>query len=208
MTKQKPCKQCGVEFAPKHGNMRYCSTECSKIARSRRGRRWALEHKESVRESSRKWRAKNRARSRETSRRWREENRERHLKLCQEWASENPGRLREGTRKWRAANPDKVGAASARRASIELAGNASYEDIEAKWEAGDQTCCLCGTPIDPDLPSNHREGRTLEHLTPIMRGGRHDIDNLDFAHRSCNSSKGNMTLEEYKAWLASQGERS
>lgn len=40
--------------------------------------------------------------------------------------------------------------------------------------------------------------RTIEHITPIARGGGHDIDNIDFAHRICNSSKGNRTLEEYR----------
>lgn len=43
--------------------------------------------------------------------------------------------------------------------------------------------------------------RTLEHLTPIVRGGRHDIDNLDFAHFRCNSSKNSKTLEEWREWL-------
>nr|DAK85120.1 MAG TPA: HNH endonuclease [Caudoviricetes sp.] len=47
----------------------------------------------------------------------------------------------------------------------------------------------------------HRQSRTLEHLTPIARGGTHDIDNLDFAHWSCNASKGTKTLEEYREWL-------
>ena len=41
---------------------------------------------------------------------------------------------------------------------------------------------------------------TLEHLTPISRGGKHDLDNLGFSHRACNTSKGSKTLEEYRAW--------
>jgi 5-methylcytosine-specific restriction endonuclease McrA len=39
--------------------------------------------------------------------------------------------------------------------------------------------------------------RTIEHLTPITRGGRHDLDNIDFAHYGCNSSKGARTTEEH-----------
>lgn len=42
--------------------------------------------------------------------------------------------------------------------------------------------------------------RTLEHLTPVARGGTHNIDNLDLAHYGCNSSKGAKTLEEYREW--------
>ena len=44
--------------------------------------------------------------------------------------------------------------------------------------------------------------RISEYLTPLHRGGRHDINNIDFAHRSCNDSKGTKTLEEYRAWQA------
>ncbi len=44
--------------------------------------------------------------------------------------------------------------------------------------------------------------RTIEHLTPIIRGGRHDLDNIDFAHRACNTRKRDKTLEEYRAWQA------
>ena len=42
--------------------------------------------------------------------------------------------------------------------------------------------------------------RLTERLSPIARGGRHDIDNLAFAHLSCNASKGAKTLEEYREW--------
>lgn len=69
-----------------------------------------------------------------------------------------------------------------------------------RWEAGDKTCILCGEPIDPTLKAPHNMSRTIEHLTPIARGGHHDIDNIDFAHYSRNSSKGAKTLEEYREW--------
>lgn len=38
---------------------------------------------------------------------------------------------------------------------------------------------------------------SLEHIISISKGGSNDINNLDIAHKSCNSSKGNKTLEEY-----------
>lgn len=52
----------------------------------------------------------------------------------------------------------------------------------------------------PTLKAPHNMSRTIEHLTPIARGGRHDIDNIDFTHYGCNSSKGAKTLEEYREW--------
>lgn len=46
----------------------------------------------------------------------------------------------------------------------------------------------------------HNMSRTIEHLTPIARGGRHDLDNIDFAHYGCNAQKQDRTLEEYREW--------
>jgi predicted RNA-binding Zn-ribbon protein involved in translation (DUF1610 family) len=42
--------------------------------------------------------------------------------------------------------------------------------------------------------------RTADHVVPLCRGGAHSIDNLVIACRSCNSSKGRKTLEQ---WLES-----
>lgn len=112
----------------------------------------------------------------------------------------NRERICEQRRTWRANNPDKVGATEARRAQAELEGNATTELIETKWEASDKTCILCGKPIDPTLKAPNNMSRTIEHLTPIARGGRHDLDNIDFAHYGCNAQKRDRTLEEYREW--------
>lgn len=42
-----------------------------------------------------------------------------------------------------------------------------------------------------------RNCRTLEHLVPLCRGGRHVIDNADMACRSCNSRKAGRTPLEF-----------
>lgn len=102
---------------------------------------------------------------------------------------------RERMKKYRDTNKD-----AARKAKAELEGNATPKLIETKWEAGDKTCILCGEPIDPTLKAPHNMSRTIEHLTPIARGGRHDIDNINFAHYGCNAQKQDRTLEEYREW--------
>ena len=121
-------------------------------------------------------------------RRWLEDpaNKERHYANIKRWATRNP---------------DKVADFRVRRAKTELEGNATRELVNAKWDASDKTCRLCGTRIDDTLSSPHPMPLTLEHLTPISRGGRHDIDNIDFAHRACNTKKGPKTLDEYRDWV-------
>lgn len=151
-------------------------------------------------EKMRKYYADNKERLREHRRKYDEANRERIRERDRAWRNANKETVNESIRRWRANNPDKVGAATARRAKAELEGNATPKLIETKWEAGDKTRILCGEPIDPTLKAPHNKSRTIEHLTPISRGGRHDIDNIDFAHYGCNAQKQDRTLEEYREW--------
>ena len=38
---------------------------------------------------------------------------------------------------------------------------------------------------------------SIDHVVPLSRGGKHEIENLLPACRSCNSSKGAKLLEEW-----------
>lgn len=51
-------------------------------------------------------------------------------------------------------------------------------------------CQLCGKPIDLDLPYNHDMAISLDHVIPLALGGAHEPNNIQLAHRICNSSKG------------------
>lgn len=233
--KPKICKRCGTEFTPKSANGKYCTSECAKLAKreSHReaNRRYKQRHKERVDAYNREYRKQNREalrqqyreyyakniearrqKSRENSKRWRDNNIELARERQRQWRSNNLDIVRERTRKsvmkWRANNPNKAGAYNARRTQAELEGDATPQLIEAKWEASNKTCLLCGDPIDTNLPLRHRSARTIEHLTPLIRGGRHNLDNIDFAHRACNTRKRDKTLEEYREWQASRQQAS
>lgn len=52
-------------------------------------------------------------------------------------------------------------------------------------------CSLCGQPLGSDV--------TLEHNTPLSRGGTHTAANLSLAHLRCNCQKGRLTLAEWRA---------
>lgn len=55
---------------------------------------------------------------------------------------------------------------------------------------GTLTCILCGKQIATGEDS-------LEHKTPLSRGGTNDYDNLGISHINCNSKKYTMTLDEW-----------
>ena len=48
-------------------------------------------------------------------------------------------------------------------------------------------CALCGKPIRWDE-------LTVDHILPKSLGGSDKIENLQFAHRECNNSKGNKYI--------------
>lgn len=46
---------------------------------------------------------------------------------------------------------------------------------------------------------------TVDHRTPIARGGSNGIENLVPACNSCNSKKGTRTEPEFRLWLTAVG---
>jgi 5-methylcytosine-specific restriction endonuclease McrA len=54
-------------------------------------------------------------------------------------------------------------------------------------------CCYCGRDLKGAKPCEIN----LDHLTPRSKGGDNDATNLITACKSCNSSRGNKSLEDY-----------
>ena len=50
-------------------------------------------------------------------------------------------------------------------------------------------CGVCRNPIDYDAHYLHPLSFTIDHITPINRGGDDVLDNLQAAHRKCNRDK-------------------
>ena len=98
--------------------------------------------------------------------------------------------ISEYGRQWRKDNPDKNREKSRIRRARKNGATIGPVDEAAIYER-DGACIYCGS--DKDL--------TLDHLTPLSRGGPHTQDNLAVACRSCNSSKGTKPLED---WLQTQ----
>lgn len=68
----------------------------------------------------------------------------------------------------------------------------TVRDKHRKLIAADQPPChICGQPIDYGIRDGyHPEAFTIDHITPIARGGSDTMDNLAAAHRKCNRTKG------------------
>lgn len=119
--------------------------------------------------------------------RFRAKNPEKSKATYTRWLSRNPGANYQATKKWRANNPDAVLAANERRRALKA--NAPTFAITAKdvEKLLRKPCAYCGKP------SQH-----LDHVIPLSRGGSHSIGNLVQACASCNTSKNNKFIMEWR----------
>ncbi len=58
----------------------------------------------------------------------------------------------------------------------------------------DNQCCWCGRPMQQTHPFRW-DYETIEHLTPLSKGGTNDMDNLALAHKKCNEDRGTEDRE-------------
>jgi 5-methylcytosine-specific restriction endonuclease McrA len=153
-------------------------------------RRWTADNAEHVREKARLWRQKNADRLRakrlasgvdrtETkrvkSRAYYAANREARQVKHREYYRDNTDKRYA----WKAARRARLAGAVCTATRKQIA------DLKLVWG-----CCAYCFRSDRRL--------TVDHLTPLSRGGSHTIDNLVPACRPCNSSKGTRTLSEFR----------
>jgi 5-methylcytosine-specific restriction endonuclease McrA len=115
-----------------------------------------------------------------------------HCKLRQngnivDWQHKNPEKTQFQNKKYRQANPEKVknwdrNAKVKRRRLLAEAEFDSTITLEAVIERDKYTCQLCNEPCS-------REDASIDHRKPLSKGGNHTWDNIQLAHKRCNSSK-------------------
>jgi 5-methylcytosine-specific restriction endonuclease McrA len=112
----------------------------------------------------------------ERAAKWNRENSDRHNEIGSQWSRNN----REKTRLyWQN-----------RRARIKASGGrVSHEELVALREKQRDKCAACQSRLGTKLH--------LDHVMPLILGGRHEIDNIQLLCRSCNSSKGGMHPEKW-----------
>jgi 5-methylcytosine-specific restriction endonuclease McrA len=56
-------------------------------------------------------------------------------------------------------------------------------------------CFICGKEFYKENPA------TLEHIIPVSKGGKSDIDNLVLSHQKCNRIRGNISFIKAMKWV-------
>lgn len=76
-----------------------------------------------------------------------------------------------------------------RRRAAKLGAEAEHVSLDDVVKRDGVACYLCGHETD-------RDDRTLDHVVPLTRGGKHAPSNVRVAHRRCNSKKGAKLVSE------------
>lgn len=66
---------------------------------------------------------------------------------------------------------------------------AKYKRARTKILQTQETCALCGKPVDKGLKYPHPLSATVDHIIPLAKGGTNAADNLQLAHWTCNRQK-------------------
>lgn len=113
----------------------------------------------------------------------------------------NPQWNAEYEKKYRAT--EKRSASRQRRRSALYSAEGSHTNDELLLLRENQKHCVsCGTKFSPETPS------TVDHKTPLCRGGSNSIENLHLLCGPCNSSKRDKTWEEYLEWRTTKSSRN
>ena len=154
-------------------------------------------------ETTKIWKEKNRHRHATHSKTWRSKNVERHAQYSRNWYLDNRKRaldrerlryksnsdhIKKNVKIWRLNNKLRVDEYGHRRRAAKL-NNGVFLVIDKELQRfANSTCVVCGS--DKEI--------TLDHIIPISRGGRHSVGNLQPLCRSCNSSKQDKFMVEWR----------
>lgn len=186
-----PCKKCG-------SIRRYKNGECAECSKRRRDE-WRKNNPDKERERKNKWRKNNPEKERKRHSRWRHNNpeyTERKREYKRKWDARNRGKIRERLRiyrlhnkhkederkrKWHEKYPGKSSEyARNRRARLSNnGGTISDEEWQQLCDHYNNQCLACGSA----------EELTLDHIIPLVKGGKHDISNAQPLCNSCNAKK-------------------
>lgn len=202
------CSKCGLEkpidqFQKDKSKKSGYKSQCKQCIRDNPGRveylkNYRVDHRDYYREKHSEYRARNREKLRDDSRKRYRENPEK----ARIYYAKNKDRLFDYYRRYRKTEHGKAIkiVERVRRRSVVCIGDNDIT-IEALYNRSTGICALCGGYCDFNdyvyrgttfIAGNHYP--SIDHIVPISKGGSHTWDNVQLAHKQCNSIKSDKTL--------------
>lgn len=159
-----------------------CKREQSNIYR--------INNLDSSRSRVKNWQENNREQTRINAKQWTANNSERVRELSRLRYAKNPEKQREAETRWIEKNPNAKAIANQVRRSRENNGKRFLVTDKEIAKIKAAPCFACGS----------KDRVEIEHLIPVSRGGDYSIGNFASLCKSCNSSKRNKTVFEWKIY--------
>ncbi|MCK8826395.1 HNH endonuclease [Natroniella acetigena] len=167
------CSYCGKEFVSWNGKL-YCSEECKKQEYNKRKRESYESVDYKVEQTCVNCGSKYKCMKSVAS----------HRKYCDECQLEVKEERRRDQRRRRRARLNNV--------------KVDKFDSSEIFERDGWVCQLCGKPVDKELKYPHLMSATIDHVTPISKGGSHTKRNVQLAHFICNSIKSDKGTDQLR----------
>jgi hypothetical protein len=139
---------------------------------------------------SNEWNARRRCKqcTRNYEREWRKNNPEKQKLLTNRWYKNNTEKVTAYHREWQRNNPEKVTTYRLRRGILKSKAGGRFTSGEWKTLQAyhGNKCLRCGRS-DVRLQA--------DHIIPVSKGGSSSIDNIQPLCKSCNSIKGEKTID-------------
>lgn len=174
------CRICGVEIESKRKRSLCDCAECKRKAKSENDKRYRSTEK------GQQTRRKNRHTEKAIATRKAYEQTEKYKKSKSERAKKY--RLNENVRNKERVRKLRYYYRKYSNENIIGADDISLNDFMEIWEKN--TCYYCGKEITG-------KDKTIDHKTPVSRGGKNNKENLVVCCRKCNSTKNNKTEKEF-----------
>jgi hypothetical protein len=124
-----------------------------------------------------------------SDKKWQSENKHKVNANSKAWRTRNPEKAAEVAKSYRTRNPENGIIKSARRRARKAANGTFLVTTKDLKKIMSKPCFYC------QGPATH-----LEHVLPIVLGGRHSIGNLVASCRACNLSKHKKTIMEWRVY--------